>query len=75
MLQVQGFFRVALVGVIDFQHRTEQIVLVAEVVVEHALVDAGQCRNAVHPCAIQPVLGKLGTRSLQNARAALGRVT
>jgi len=46
--QFQRTLGVALVRIVLFEHRSEQGILVAEVVIEHALVDACTLRNLVH---------------------------
>ena len=45
----QGLFGPADVGIHPFQHSQEEVVLVAEVVVDQALVHAGAFGNAVDP--------------------------
>ena len=74
LLQVERTFGVAFVAVIDLQHRAKQIVLVPKVVVQHALVDACQRRNAVHTRSVKAVLRKLGMGGRQDASATVFRV-
>ena len=57
-----------------FQHREEQVVLVAEVVVDHAHVDPGVGGDALDPRALRAVPGELGRGHLQDALARAGQI-
>ena len=51
-----------------FEHREVKVFLVADVVVQHALVGAGVCRNAVDARAGQAMGGELLLGGLENAK-------
>ena len=56
-----------------FEHREIEVFLVADVVIEHALVGAGLLRDAVDPRAADAVGGEFLLGSLENAQPhALG---
>src|SRR6202008_1598508 len=51
-----------------FEDRKIEVLLVADMVVQHALVGVGLGRNPVDPRAGQPLIGKLLLGSLKNAK-------
>ena len=51
-----------------FQHREVEILLVADVIIQHALVGAGLGRDPVDPRAGQPMGGEFLLRRLQDAQ-------
>ena len=68
MLQIEPalFGPYLLVGA--FQHREVEIVLLADVIIQHALVSAGFGRDPVDPRAGEAVGGKFLFRGLENAK-------
>jgi hypothetical protein len=69
--QVQRLLGLADVLVGGLEHGAEQFVLAAEVVIQHALVGAGQCRDAVDPRTTQTDTRELGLGGGEDARARL----
>ena len=66
VLEAQGLFGLADVGVGLLEDREEQVVLAAEVVVQQALVDAGALGDALDPRTAEPGLRELGDRRIQD---------
>ena len=72
--QVQRALGGADAGIGRLQHRQVQRLLVADMVVQHALVGAGGRGDAVDPGAAEAVPGELGQRRVQDALAHALRV-
>jgi hypothetical protein len=65
-MQGRFFFAELRLGIFDGDG--EQRILVAEVVVKHALVGFRPCGDAVHPCSTQAEFGKFLCCRRQNAQ-------
>ena len=57
------------IGSLD--HLLEQLLLAAEIVIDHALVGLGPKRNGINPRAAQPFACKFHSRRIENALAGL----
>ncbi len=69
VLEPQAALGVADMGIAVLERRQEQAVLVAEVVIQHALVRAGALGDAVHARAPQAVARELVQRRVEDALA------
>src|SRR5580692_12154948 len=74
MPQIQLQFRGAQLFVIREQNRPIEAVLVAEIIVKHALAGVGARRDPVDPRARQPPLGEFRGGDLDDIGPRLGRV-
>ncbi|MNY47858.1 hypothetical protein D3C86_1831560 [compost metagenome] len=74
LIERQGAFALAdfLVGV--EQYRPVEIFLIAEVVVEQALIGLGPVGNGVDARALKTAIGKFHPRRRQDRRLGLGRI-
>ena len=58
-----------------FEHSREQLLLAAEVVVEHALIGFRATRDLIDACAEQAAIGEFFRRGKQNAAACAFRIS
>ncbi|BET09143.1 hypothetical protein THI4931_01850 [Pandoraea sputorum] len=58
-----------------FEHGQIKLILVAEVVIEHSLIDVGSARDAVHASTTGTTFRKFLDRSGKNSLAGAFRVT
>ena len=74
LLDLELGFRLTDACISIFQGDPEQVLLVSEIVVQHALVDLGAGGNVIHPCTAQTLAREFDLGSRQDPRLGSDRI-
>jgi len=74
MLQLQGLLGITNISIGCLEYGKKEIVLAAEIMVEHAFVDTRPQGDAINPRTTQAKLRELGLSRIENARTGAHRI-